>query len=1524
MHTSKRILALLALFMIITNQSLAATWYVDTNADNDPNTCVADDAIEDANCTFRDALSKATSGDTVTLANLFTITNTGGAYNVATNNLEINGLSSLTLDGGTSGVDAFNIAGDNVQLKNLYIVGGFDEGVVVGTGADGTLISAVSVGVTSGLSLDGVNGNGFEIYGTNTSMTSVTSGGNGGSGVVFDGASDFTFSSSTVGGSFSDLGNTSHGIVIDGAISGTNTINGSNIKYNDGDGIRIGSSGSKSGTLNIYGNGIGSTSSSGNGGSGINGLASTQNSMNINLGTASWSGRNTISNSGGDGVHIEDCANLVMYNNYIGSDSSSGTSDYGNAGDGIEVDCGTIVIGSNLDSTDDNSEGNLVVANNGYGIYLNGASATSATIHGNFIGSNAQGGQNFTNFGNTLGGVEVNASALTSLTIGDPDSDAINRILENGGGVRVQGTASNSTIAIKNNSIGVENETFPFSDQVVVGNNGSSGYMKGIVIDLITGTADVTIGGANGSSDNGNEIAGHTSHGVEIGDGVKTATIAGNYIGVVEDYDQSSNKYIVDGGNDGAGVYVDSASSSLTDVTIGGSSAALMNRIAANDANAIHIVDAGATPANVTVQNNSIGVGQNDTTNMGNTGVGILIGDGNTVTVSDNAILNSSSDAIRLTGGVAATIRGNRIGNNASSATASNGGHGIHVNSSVMTALTIGGSTTGQGNVISSSFGDGVYVQQLASSSATVSVMGNVIGLCGDPSGPTMDTGDMGNCTNSGSGLDIVYGAVTIGGDNSFGTGGDGAFGAGNVISNNTEEGVKLGASVSSASILGNAIGLARGSGSFTIDAGNGRDGTSDGVEIDSAAMTTLTVGGVGLSTASSKRNVISGNAGEGVDILDMNTGATATFYNNHVGTNWAGGAAVTNGGSGLKTADGAVTIGGTAANQGNVISGNTGYGVHTTAGSLSLMANKIGVGADGTTAIANTDNSVRVISSAGSVTGLIVGSEGSKNTINNNSAVGVYIRNVTPTNNATITTDNTWTDVAATTANYWERYTASTLDAYAPGGEGAEGSGNYNEPSLSSSPVTSDTTTTTTTTTESTDVTEETTVTEEEVVEETTEEVVEEVVEEVRETAQTAEEVEGRATEEQIAEAEEAEGVVAEGESREEAERPSVFRDRAEEPTRTFTANRDEVIREFEGQILETQTVREKVESFLDEAVDGQLNEIQTEDLSNGLQEVLTEKLEEVLEVEPDKEVVVRGVNGEEKVVDADTRVIFEPNYRDAVRLQARANAARDNVIVVTSFTDLNQDKVADVLGVILEEDIGEDFASDIFSGKVDLYEDPLPGREDKPLVIGNLPGYGATVGQKSMVWVAGDDPGDNYQVVVINRDTLEETLVAEGEIDKGGKAAVEVNFPSGGDYYVVVQGAFGQRDVVRVKVDPALDEKVQEIEMLGEQPAEVVEKNDKFFASVMMAMGFEAQAAEVVGEDDRFVRGNTEPGSMVFVTWESVVLNSVVIADAGQGYFEVDVPDELEKGEHRVTVYNYNRKNQQFSGVLSQLFNR
>ena len=61
----RKSVAMLSLMAFFSQSTLAAVWYVDTNADTDPDTCVADDAVNDDNCTFRDAVTQMGDGDTI-------------------------------------------------------------------------------------------------------------------------------------------------------------------------------------------------------------------------------------------------------------------------------------------------------------------------------------------------------------------------------------------------------------------------------------------------------------------------------------------------------------------------------------------------------------------------------------------------------------------------------------------------------------------------------------------------------------------------------------------------------------------------------------------------------------------------------------------------------------------------------------------------------------------------------------------------------------------------------------------------------------------------------------------------------------------------------------------------------------------------------------------------------------------------------------------------------------------------------------------------------------------------------------------------------------------------------------------------------------------------------------------------------------------------------------------------------------------------------------------------------------------
>lgn len=1555
MKTLRRFMSFVAIFVLLANQAIAATWYVDTNSETDPDTCVAGETDADADCTFRDAISQAASGDTITfLSSTYTFSPTS-TYTIGTNNLVIDGNdfgSTVTFDGASSGgADAFTVTGDNVSLRDFYIKGAFDDGVLIDSTADSTLIDNVVIGFQSdGFTADGLTGDGVESAGTNwTIQNNSQIGNNGGNGITITGGSGFTITSSNIGtdgSGFSDYGNTGDGLNISGTITGTNTITGNKFVANGGDGIEFGASGAIGGTFNITGNSIGDVNGTtlGNGGHGIYSAENALNTTTINLGDNGFSNLNAISSNSGDGVHLESCSALYAEHNVIGSDNTSGTGAYGNTGDGMEVDCATIRIGTNLDASNDDGEWNHIVDNGGYGIYVNGDDATSVTIHGNFIGSDQFGGQNFENFGNALGGIEINATSLSSLIIGTNDSNAENRILENGGGIRVSDTGTDATISIKNNAIGVEDETFPFEDPVIVGNNGVSGYQKGVVVDLATGTADVDIGATSVDSDQGNDIIGHTSHGIEIGNGVKTLDVKGNNIGVAYDYDTTT--YVRDGGNGGAGVYVNSTDAILTSIQIGESgSATYVNRIGGNNVNGINVVDAGSTPASVNVDNNLLGIGQDDSTDLGNTGVGILIGDGNVVTVDDNQINNSSSHGVQFTGGTSVTMTGNVIGNNTGDTAAGNGGHGVHVNASTITSFVFGANSSGDGNVISASTNDGLYVQD-TDASATVTLVRNIIGVCAQASTETPSGSTLAACTNGGSGVQIDDGAtVTIGGDNSFGATGAGALGEGNMIVNNTEEGIRIGGSAVAVTIRGNAVGVGRTGSTLDVDLGNGRDASSDGIEINGTAITSLIIGGVGSSTESSLSNVIGGNDGDGIDIINLADAAVVTIKNNIIGMDWTGVSQIANGGTGIKLADGTATIGGVEANAENVIAGNGGYGIYVSAGAASIFGNLLGVKADGTTALSNTLNSLRAVSTAASISSLTIGGSetGQSNTVNNSSVAGIYLADIEPSNgfSSTFNSDNSWTDSSeAPGGNYWEYYVASALTYYGPGGESGGGAGNSSD----SSSV-SESTTTTNSGEEGTGVELETTpvVEEEEVV--VPEEVVvdEEDLETPYEEQIVSEEfsLEFSEEDEDVAADADAEGDAVDAE--EVVNQP--FRDQAlpadddKEPVLNDVA---QTIADFEESLDDEQPVDEKVGQFLDDVFTGNVDAADQEKIDNTLKNVFTKKIEKELVEKANEDFVLRNVGGGNSKVDKNTKLVFEPDFEKAKRLQLTADNFGENTFVVTSFTDIDDNGVADMLEVVLgleekDEEAGagnaRDLAEKIFFGEINLYgsklnKDEVMGIAPHGLEITNVPSYGATVGKEMMFWVVGEDEGDNYELVIINRDTQEEILIAKGELDEGRKAAVPVIFPEEGDYYVVVQSVFGGQHVVRVMVDFEVDQKVEDIDLLGEYqpkvPVSAFNISGQLHTDVLLAIGFQAEDREVKAEDDRVLTGYADPGSMVFVTWQSVVMNSVVIADAGQGYFEVKVPEDLEDGDHKVTVYNYSRKNQKFSGVLSQLFRK
>ncbi len=160
------------------------------------------------------------------------------------------------------------------------------------------------------------------------------------------------------------------------------------------------------------------------------------------------------------------------------------------------------------------------------------------------------------------------------------------------------------------------------------------------------------------------------------------------------------------------------------------------------------------------------------------------------------------------------------------------------------------------------------------------------------------------------------------------------AEGAGNLISGNGGAGVC--AYADNGFIYGNKIGTNL-AGTAAIPNGSAGIDAHDGVTIGSASG-----GG----------NLISGNTGPGI----RGNGSANFIRANYIGTNAAGTAALANGGSGIQlmSTSSSTTIGGTSAGARNVISGNGLHGIASSDPFSSIVGNYVGTDATGTFAVPN------------------------------------------------------------------------------------------------------------------------------------------------------------------------------------------------------------------------------------------------------------------------------------------------------------------------------------------------------------------------------------------------------------------------------------------------------------------------------------------------------------------------------------------------------------------------------------------
>jgi titin len=285
----------------------------------------------------------------------------------------------------------------------------------------------------------------------------------------------------------------------------------------------------------------------------------------------------------------------------------------------------------------------------------------------------------------------------------------------------------------------------------------------------------------------------------------------------------------------------------------------------------------------------------------------------------------------------------------------------------------VGAGPLGQGNLISANRSVGVQVQDAGT--AHNSIIGNLIGT--DITGDTADG-------NGYAGVAIAFEASqnVIGGGHSPGT----CDGLCNLISGNQVVGVQIdGAGTEGNQVLGNFVG--------TDLSGHSANGNREGgIIIGFEASQNVIGGSRSPGVCDGHCNLISGNVNVGVVIGDDGTTGNQVL-GNFVGTNPSGDAALPNN-QGVVIALGAsdTQVGGAGAGKGNLISGNTNFGIWISSTGTTgnqVLGNIIGMDITGMTAVPNYDGILISESTDNQIGGAAAGAG---NLISGNEYAGIWM----------------------------------------------------------------------------------------------------------------------------------------------------------------------------------------------------------------------------------------------------------------------------------------------------------------------------------------------------------------------------------------------------------------------------------------------------------------------------------------------------------------------------------------------------
>ena len=634
--------------------------------------------------------------------------------------------------------------------------------------------------------------------------------------------------------------------------------------------------------------------------------------------------------------------------------------------------------------SDDNQVHGLNIQQfNGHGIEISGGG--NNWLAGNYVGTDATG---TLDFGNNVHGIVVDNGAASNVigTNGDGIDDTAERNVISGNqdtGIHFWGIGTSSNV-VAGNLIGTD-----VTGTVALGN------LYGVLI--VSGSQSNLIGtDGDGLADAAerNLISGNANEGVRIsGTGTDSNVVAGNFIG-----SDASGTLAV--GNGGVGIRIFGGAANNIVGTNGDevADADEGNLIAGNSGHGVEIIGSG-TDGN-RLAGNLIGTDVHGTAALANGGPthgnGVVVsggarfnvigtnGDGSADEVEANVISGNEEDGIYLgsDGTRENIVAGNYIGTDAGgTSVVANGYVGIMIWGGTQLnrigTNADGVSDAAERNIISGNT-HGIVISQPGSDQNVIS--GNFIGT---------------DVTGTVALPNLAYG-VSIEGtakSNLIGTNGDGVGDhlERNVISANTLNGVRiLGAGTDGNLVSGNYIG--------TNASGSAALGNLLGIGISGGArLNVIGTNGDG-SGDQAERNLISGNAQQGVQLSDTGTQENVVA-GNYIGTDVHGVRAVANGTAGILIRNGATQnrIGTNAdgladVHERNVISGNATHGVEisqTGTDQNVVSGNYIGTDASGTLALGNAYIGIKIGGSYNTIGGP---GSGAGNLISGNGDSGIFI----------------------------------------------------------------------------------------------------------------------------------------------------------------------------------------------------------------------------------------------------------------------------------------------------------------------------------------------------------------------------------------------------------------------------------------------------------------------------------------------------------------------------------------------------